>query len=284
MEVGPWQVYGVPRQIVLLLQAVATLVEVGANGLSRKAPYVVLEESRSRYDHHHLPRSRSRLLGKRLTPERRPALHGVEHLLGGTLTVLALSAAADEHLSGTVALNVIINAVAGRNGEKLAARVFPHLAVVPGLSLHGALLHTIVKHDGVARVSHAHLHLGRVRERLGPVVAPDGVVSHALCIEQCRNVAQLHRHLCCVNVFCNNLFHNHVFFSVCRLPVTSRRHATLRLVKASQLPATGRLVKASRQPATLRQPRTVMPAFGSPGRQASAQKQGQKLRPATREM
>ena len=45
VEVGPWQVYGVPRQIVLLLQAVASLVEVGANGLSRKAPYVVLKKA-----------------------------------------------------------------------------------------------------------------------------------------------------------------------------------------------------------------------------------------------
>ena len=89
-----WQANGVPRQVVLLLQHIATLVEVGTNGGARKTGDVVFKEGRGWDNHYQLPLSGSSLLSKGLTAERRPALHGVEHLFCGALAVFASGATA----------------------------------------------------------------------------------------------------------------------------------------------------------------------------------------------
>ena len=89
------------------------------------------EESRIRYHQSYFPATLSYPLLKILTPQRRPALHLIEHLLRRMPAAVPPCSRTDKQASRTVTFHIIIHPVFRRNGEELHTRIFPDRPVVP---------------------------------------------------------------------------------------------------------------------------------------------------------
>ena len=175
-------------------QHIATLVHIALDTQAVKRLHIVRKESRSRDSKAELPCTFALNIGKRSTSHRCPTVHSVEHLHSSALAVGTSGTKTNEQCTRCIALYIIIGAVGYRREEQLAARVFPHIAVVVRSNgTHTLFCNTIVYKQLVAVVCCTHLHLRLIRKLGSPTMAVNRDEVYLSLVQQTTNLNRPNR-------------------------------------------------------------------------------------------
>src|SRR3712207_563053 len=113
MEVRLLELDGIPRKEVRSTEFVTAFIEIGTNGLSFRRSDVMQKESGVGNHQCHFPTALAHSLLKVFAPQRRPALHLIQHLLRSMTTILATGTGTHKQSAHAVAFYIIVHSVIG---------------------------------------------------------------------------------------------------------------------------------------------------------------------------
>src|SRR3712207_5219277 len=129
MKIRFFYVYRVPRKEMRSLQLISTFIKIRFYLFSVQRGYLMFEEYRIRNYQSNLPVGVCHPFFKRLISQARPAFHQSRHIFGGMFPSLACGSGPNQNSAYTVALDIRIYSIAGRNRKEFHTRIRPYRSV-----------------------------------------------------------------------------------------------------------------------------------------------------------